>query len=80
MIRTAAAFSRTTSRRGPGSPAKIARRICGVGGGVASTEGFDGRGAQADLLGGEFVAKLMALPRTSASWLGPEMEISSSPL
>ena len=49
-MRTAAALSRTTSRRGPGSPAKMEQQDGGVGGGIASAQAVDWGGREADLL------------------------------
>ena len=77
-MRTAAALSRTTSRRGPGSPAKMARRMAALA--AASPPRRLSMGADArPTCSGVRRMKVTASPRTSASWVGPEMESSSMP-
>jgi thiosulfate dehydrogenase len=74
---TAAAFSRTISRRGPGSPAKIPRRIAAFSSAPppcrASCE------VVSPASSGRIVYCLTSVPFTSATMLSSESESSSSP-
>ena len=82
VIRTAAALSRTTSRRGPCVPLKMSRRMAALV--AASPPARASMGARVrSNCSGMMVLRVIwgARPgkvRTSAIWLGPEMESSSS--